>query len=603
MRIDPQEKKLYELLSGNQQYEIPMYQRNYDWKAENVTDFLEDLKIAMENSDDHFFGSIVIISPEHGSDNFQVIDGQQRLTTFFLLIAIIRDLIDEFSDAKYVRNGKAVNLDGITTSLLFSDDTYDFRFAANSRIRDVFNRYVLLDPSSEGRKLLNRTGAGMPPSDKSDTDVLRRNYCLIQDWLREWLKPWAGDDEALKGKIFHLLATIKTSAKVLRLEVGNEDDAFLLFETMNHRGLALAPSDLLKSFTLRKVNEGDSNFNIEDALDRWDEAVDALEKEHKYPFTKFLRHYLLSVQDKEKVQVSKIFAMFKTIIKGYGHGGALRNLHELAESARDYARILGEGATDDEKLNIVLSRLNLLSETHRVLMLKAMRLRFSHEQLRKLALAIEVLAFRWVITGGNAQQIESFYQKVAGQLHSDNPAELAEVIKEIVLKAPTDEAVHGAIVQNPASSIPGHQFYVLQRINFGLTKNDLVWDKKKIHVEHLAPQRASDPQWFEHVAPNSSADPNAKLYGDFVSKWGNLTLLENSINISIGNSIWAVKVHGRDESVGLKMSQISMTNNLVSLPAWTKESIDARTLWVADSMVKLTSKDDFHNPGLLKEFV
>ena len=55
MRIIPEEKKLYELLSGNLQYEIPMYQRNYDWKAENVTAFLDDLKIAMEQKEEHFF--------------------------------------------------------------------------------------------------------------------------------------------------------------------------------------------------------------------------------------------------------------------------------------------------------------------------------------------------------------------------------------------------------------------------------------------------------------------------------------------------------------------------------------------------------------------
>jgi hypothetical protein len=600
MRIDPQEKKLYELLSGNQQYEIPMYQRNYDWKAENVQEFLYDLELAMDNKGDHFFGSIVIISPEHGSDSFQVIDGQQRMTTFFLLIAIIRDLVDEFADAKYVRNGKAVNLDSITASLLFSDDTADFRFAANSRIRDVFNKYVLLDPASAGRKQLVKTGAGMISTDKKESTVLRRNYFLIQDWLRGWLRPYSGDDEALKGKIFNLLATIKSSAKVLRLEVGNEDDAFLLFETMNHRGLALTPSDLLKSYTLRAVNGGESTFVMEDALDSWDEAVDSL---GSYPFTKFLRHYLLSVQGGEKVQVSKIFAMFKSIIKGYGHGGAIRNLHELAEGARDYAKILGEGSTDDEKLNKVVGRLNLLSETHRILMLKAMRLRFSHDQLRKLAIAIEVLAFRWIITGGNAQQIESFYQKQAASLNSDNPAELANVIREVILMSPSDDAVQGAMIQNQASRIADHQFYVLQRINFGLTKSDLNWNRKKIHIEHLAPQRPADKHWFEAVAPVQSTDPNAKLYDDYLNQWGNLTLLEYSINTTIGNADWQTKVAGKDASVGLSSSQISMTNNLVSLREWNKDSINARTAWIAGAMVQLTSLDDYHSPGMVAQFV
>lgn len=599
MRIIPEEKKLYELLSGNLQYEIPMYQRNYDWKAENVTAFLDDLKIAMEQKEEHFFGSIVLIPADQDSDVVQVIDGQQRLTTFFVLISIIRDQISKFEDPKLNRNGKVTNLDSTTSTLLQTDDSADFRFNANKRIREIFDRYVLTDPSALGRVVLVRNGAGMNSDDKSDTISLRRNYFIIQDWLQALLAPYAGDDEALKIKIFQLLSTIRNSSKVLRIEVGNEDDAFLLFETMNDRGLRLTPSDLLKSYTLRKLNAADASISMDAALDNWDDAVESLDG---YPFTKFLRHFLLSVQSQEKVQVAKIFAMFKKRISNFGHGGALRNLHELAEGAKDYSSLLGEGSTDDNQLNLVLARLNLLSETHRILLLRAMHFRFSHDQIRKLANAIEVLAFRWIITGGNAQQIESFYQKTAGMLNSDNPSEMAAVIKEVIDQSPTDDAVHAAIVQNPASRVADLQFYVLQRVNFGLTNNDLIWARKKIHIEHLAPQRPAHQSWFERVAPKKSDNPNEKVYGDFVGQWGNLTLLEYSINIPIGNAEWEVKVPGRDGSVGLDHSQIAMTRNLVDLPLWSGTHIADRTRWIADCMVRMTSLENYHNPGKLDDF-
>ena len=577
-----------------------MYQRNYAWKAEQVTAFLEDIKTAMESNEDHFFGSVVLLSPEDNKSPFSVIDGQQRLTTFMLLISVIRDQIADFSDANYMLHGLPVNLDSITTGLLRSDSTYELRFDANNRIRDVFDNYILLEPAAKARKHLALNGLGLSSEEKKHTLELRRAYHAIKSWLHQLLLPNAGDEEAMKSKIFTLLTTVRTSAKILRIEVANEDDAFLLFETLNERGLRLTPSDLLKNFTLRKVTDSDALVSAEDALDRWDEAVDSL---GDYPFTKFLRHFLLSSQDKDKVQVSKIFNMFKLRILGYGRGGAIRNLHELAEGAKNYAALLGDGSTPDDKLNRVIGRLNLLSETHRIVLLRAMHFRFSHEQIRKLAIALEVLAFRWIITGGNAQEIETFYQKQAGKFTSDNPTELAGVISSIISQAPGDDALKAAILQNPASRIADHQFYVLQRLNYGLTGSELVWSRKQLHIEHLAPQRPlATADWFTVVAPKQSNDPNEKVYDDYLNQWGNLTLLEYEINVQIGNAEWATKVTGRDGSPGLDHSSVSLTKNLVTLPAWGRDEIAARTLWISESMVQLTSLTDYHDPGMLAHF-
>lgn len=602
MRIDAQQKELFELFSGNQRYEVPMYQRNYAWKAEQVTAFLDDLKTAVDNAEDHFFGSVVLLAPEKNNAPYSIIDGQQRMTTFVLLIAIIRDQIAEFGNTSVMVNGMPVNLDSYTTSLLRSEANLDLRFDSNNRLKDLFDRYVLLEPAAAGRKHFTPGGTGLSSDEKKITVDLRRSFFIIKNWLREYLLPVAGDDDEIKSRIYKLLMTVRTGAKLLRLVVDNEDDAFLLFETLNDRGLRLTPSDLLKSFTLRRINDGDPVATAEEALEQWDEAVDTL---GDYPFTKFLRHYLLSVQPK-KVQVSKIFNMFKTRINEYdevGAGGALRNLHELSEGAKQYASLLNEGGTEDAKLNKVIARLNLLSETHRVLLLRALHFRFQPDQVRELALALEVLAFRWIITGGNAQEIESFYQDRANELKSDDAAVLAEIITKIIAKAPSDEAVHGAILQNPASRVSDHQFYLLQKLNYGLTGVELAWVRKQLHIEHLAPQKPlADAGWFEHVAPKSSTDPEEKVYDDFLNQWGNLTLLEYEINIPIGNSDWATKVNGKNAEKGLKDTQVSMTKNLIGIPQWNKSQIADRTRWVADSLVALTSLASYKNPGPIGQF-
>lgn len=409
----------------------------------------------------------------------------------------------------------------------------------------------------------------------------------------------AGDEDKMKSIVFKLLNTIQHNSKLLRIVVDNEDDAFILFETLNDRGLRLTPSDLLKSFTLREIKDGDPVISAVEALDRWDDAVDTL---GDYPFTKFLRHYLLSKQ-KEKVQVSKIFKMFKEIIESYGDNGALQNLHELAEGAKHYQMLLNDGGTPDSKLNKVIARLNLLSETHRILLIRAIRMRFDWPQILKLALAIEVLAFRWIITGGNAQEIESFYQKCAMTLTSDDSSQLAAVISDIIAKAPTDDAVRGAISQNPASRVADHQFYVLQKLNYGISHVEMNWTKKQLHVEHLAPQRPQvNAGWYEHVAPKQSVDPEESVYDDYLNQWGNLTLLEFDINIPIGNAEWSIKVSGKDHEKGLKDSHVPMTKNLISISQWNKAHIVSRTTWLANAMVQLTSLASYENPDNISHY-
>jgi uncharacterized protein with ParB-like and HNH nuclease domain len=598
MQIDAQQKDVGELFAGNNRFEVPVYQRNYAWKNEQVDSFIGDLETALERNDDHFFGSIVVLEGSRNRPS-SIIDGQQRMTTFVLLICVIRDLVHGFENKQVMIHGHPRNLNEITTNLLRSEGDFSLRFIANNKIRHIFDSYVQFEPDAAGRRHFTIGGAGMNGDEKRHTTELRRAFLRISKWLNDYLQNDAGNDERLKQRIYSMLMTIRNSSKLLRIAVQDEDDAFILFETLNDRGLRLTPSDLLKSFTLRQIDQGDASLTLEDALEKWDEAVDAL---GDYPFTKFLRHYLLSAQE-EKVQVSKIFALFQKLIRNYGTGGALQNLHELGEAAKHYAVLLGEGNTSDRQLNKTLERINLVSETHRILLLRVFRFRFSLEQIRRLALALEVLSFRWVITGGNAQQIEDFYQDMAMELESDSTDQLDSVIQQILLKTPNDDQVHSAIVQNPARKDSNFQFYVLQKISKGQTDVDLPFERRDLHIEHLAPQRPlNDAGWEDAVAPRFLDMPGERTYDDFLNQWGNLTLLEWEINTAIGNADWQTKVEGRIGSPGLNNSNIAITLDLTGINQWDKLHIAHRTLWVADAIVALTSVQDFENPPRISPY-
>lgn len=92
--IDAREINLQQLLSRpNEAYKVPIYQRPYAWGEEQWRELLEDLS-EIEEDEQHFLGSIVVIPAPHrpGINYFQIVDGQQRLSTFLIILSVIRDL-------------------------------------------------------------------------------------------------------------------------------------------------------------------------------------------------------------------------------------------------------------------------------------------------------------------------------------------------------------------------------------------------------------------------------------------------------------------------------------------------------------------------------
>lgn len=584
MKLDAQQKEVAEIFSGGLRYEIPAYQRNYAWKSEQVAAFLADLGTAYESEDDHFFGSIVLL--DNGPKPFSVIDGQQRLTTIVLLLCVLRDRIAHFEDRYVMQHGHPIGLDMLMTTMLRTENTFELRYAANYKIAKIFENFVLIDPSSPHRRHFVSDLSQLTSEEKRHTLDLRKAHAQITKWLEAQLLPFAGDEDEMKRRLYGMIVTIRAASKLLRIVVDNEDDAFILFETLNDRGLRLTASDLLKSFTLREIQDGSTPAQAMEALEKWDDAVDAL---GDFPFTKFLRHYLLSVQ-KEKVQAKKIFMIFKEIIKGYGKHGAIQNLDDLTVAASNYAMILGEKPTGDSKLDDILSRLELFSDTHRIFLLRIFKFGFTADQLRRAARALEILAFRWVLVGGNAQEIETFYQQTSLGVTKNDPDQLDIAVKAILAKVPSDEQTHGSLESGPAKRDPNFRFYVLKKLNYALTKTELVWSRKAIHIEHLAPQSPLlDSGWFDSVAPKIAATPGEPTYEDYLSQWGNLTLLEYEINASIQNSKWSVKVAGKNLEKGIDKSQIALNSDLINMLNWTAVDISKRTQWVADSMTRITS--------------
>ncbi len=582
MELTAEQFSLSSLLGGGNKLRIPEYQRNYAWDATNIDQYLEDLLSVVESKEDHFFGPIVLL--DEGAQQYSVIDGQQRLTTTVMLLCLIRDQLHEMENPNHRIGDTELPLKTLVDQMLKLNNFIDYRFTANHQIRDIFHSYILIDPGVM-RKELTKNGKGLEPKQKEATKALRSAYFRLYDGLRGLMHENNANEDSLKQFLFELINALKDSLKVLRITVPDENDAYVLFETLNDRGVRLSAPDLLKSYTLRE-SKGLTDVAVEDVISQWDMAVEHL---GGYSFEKFLRHYLLSAQDKEKVQNKKIFAMFKARI---AERGAIKNLEEIAEASYVYAMLLNKGIeTADPELNATLDRINLFSDTHRVFLLPVLGGNFSDEALRFAARATEMLAFRWTLRGGNAQVLENIYQRYAARVREDalpdKTGALLDILEDLMAQAPGDEEIRNEIV----SSAPKTNLleYVLTRVEGALTGDLLRWTKQGTWIEPLAPKSPSkDSNWYDVIAPEKVSG-DEKSYEDYVQMWGNQTMVEFELDGSLRHTSWPKKVEGSLDNKGLKHSELIMNSDVVSLSEWSRDAILRRTEWMANAVALLTS--------------
>jgi hypothetical protein len=200
---------------------------------------------------------------------------------------------------------------------------------------------------------------------------------------------------------------------------------------------------------------------------------------------------------------------------------------------------------------------------------------------------VEYLSFRWIAAGKNAQELETIYQTEIRRLLADRTEKNARAIAEnLITEAPKD-AVLTELTRSESTEL---QRYILRRIEVS-TGGDIT----SPHVEHLAPQNPAegDDYWYEAVAKaerGDNEDEEVLLYQDYVSNWGNLTLLEGALNASIKNSQWPKKIAGGEKYKGISASNYNINKAIVSKAKWTATDILQREKWIKQCISELVSE-------------
>lgn len=529
---------------------VPQYQRSYAWEAANVTAFLDDIERALKSeATEYFLGSIVLAESAKVSELPEVVDGQQRLTTATILIAQIRDY---FSQKK---ESRAQDIDGqflMNRDLRSQEDVQKLKL--NERDNDFFLHYIL-----------RPDGKVVPQRDSHRAISRTKELCLHRV---EQLVQSSKSSEIL----IDLLMYLKEQAKVIVLSVPSDENAFVLFETLNDRGLDLALSDLLKNYQFRiagnRLSEVQSSwvsmYSLFEASNTEGEVVGFIRQTYS------AGHGL--TREKE------LFSKIKSEVTGKQN--AVELAEELRKDAVLYQALLNPMHPVWKKYAPSaashVSTLNFLGLTRIRPLILAVLGTFNQTELEKTLRRAVSWAVRLTVLGniGSGSVEEAFCQR-AKEI-KDGTITTADLLSNAIESiVPSDVAFAESFKELSVTKnkLARYLLQSLERKKRGEKEPELVvnTDPSEVNLEHVLPQNPGI-NW---------AGVSAELATVFAYRLGNMVLLRKSENESLGNGDFASK------KPVLSASSLHLTQEVGAALAWDPDAIRKRQTALATLAVQV----------------
>lgn len=552
----------------NDHYIVPDYQREYVWKDEQVEQLLADLLEAYEvdNKKPYFLGTIVTYNT---GSTFELIDGQQRLTTFFLMLCAVKHLYKKLGE-------QTALVENLIYSLTMDSEGNQFHsYHLQLQYEDAGNCLELIEKGMEKPKDLTQSG-----------ELLFGAYNLIAEFLEERFS----DLTQLRKFVAFLLNV----TSFIRIETHDITDALKIFETINQRGKGLDPMDLLKNMVFRQVDRSkfkELNMN-------WREITKALEGIDEKPL-RFLRYFIMANYDtsKEKDGILREDQIYSWLSNNNDQCQYEEKPFQFVEKMKHDVNLYVKyrKAQGDDAGNMHLKNVTMLAgnsyKLHLMLMLAASEM--GEEALSKFKEVVESVVYYTVIN------------RIATNITERTFASWCSEIRRITTVESLDAFVARAIIPTVTSWKQDNQSNFMRlglnsmqqyRIKFILGKITAYVDALRqgtSTVNDVTPYVQSTVE-IEHIMPQTCCDKgqyglSEEEYPVYLNRLGNLTLLENSINKSIQNEGYEAKAKAYKQSKFYLTSALSeltdqgsqtainRTNKMLrAWKTWDKGSIEDR---------------------------
>jgi uncharacterized protein with ParB-like and HNH nuclease domain len=588
-------RPLRDIFDGNYQYAVPLFQRRYVWNEEDQWEPLwKDVqrvaeRYLREQFRPHFMGAVVFeqMSIIIGMVNqWQIIDGQQRLTTLQLLIAAARD---------------AARTCGAEAS--DQADAFDL-LTRNPMIKDLSSATSFKVWPSEHDRESYRSAmrAGSPQSVRDACEALRRQplgheipdaYVYFHDRIEAWLAE-PGELTPL-DRLNALQNAIFNGLQLVVIDLDQVDDAQVIFETLNTRGAVLLAADLVKNYLLHMAT--DERLDVEqvyrkhwetfDTDDFWRQKV-SQGRLFRMRTDVFLQHYLV-LQLSEEVASNNLFASYQDYVSMDGKRGAEDYLVSLRHFGDIYQAFFSDKLSAGEiQFFRRLERMEVSTVFPFLLHLYDQLPKASDTGLRRVVLEdIESFLVRRQVCGLTTKNYNKLFIDLISSVRSSTES-LPQAVRRFLLsntgdseRWPDDSEFGQAWRTVPVyrTLSRGRLRMILEALELGVRtkKHEKQPVPARLSIEHLLPQ-AWQANW-----PLPADKVDAKEERDaLLHTIGNLTLLTDSLNPDVSNSGWSKK-----RPKILKYSLLALNHYFADMAEWDEQAIRDRSNSLFEAALKI----------------
>lgn len=559
-------------------YVVPDYQREYVWDETQVEQLLSDINEAyVSNNKKPYFLGMTVVYQGNDSD-LELIDGQQRITTFFLILCVLINLYEKNNESssvfKNIIYSPKMDFDGNTVDSYCLDLQYE---SSSKQLDNIFKGNVPEESSGD---------------DQDWTLSEKRLYAAYRSIKKKLIQDYPKIDELKRfgSYIFKMV-------QFVQIETNDIADALKIFETINQRGVGLNSMDLLKNMMFMQVDRDEfKQLNSE-----WKSIIDKLESIKEKPL-RFLRYYITAKYDisDDKGNINGILPedkIYQWLMNNEAQCGYKKNPFGFVGSMKDainrYIRFLRPTVSTPgaSYLRNVFLIAGTSYRLHMVMLLAAQNM--DNDTLEKYHQIVESFVYFATINKVKANVLE---KNVAIWCPLIRKIENKDDLKKFVinnLKPLIDDWNNDYQYNFMSLNLNSIQKY---RINFILARIGKYVNErkaggsnyadvtdfldKKYTLEHIMPQTCNDLQ---------SYDMTAEEYDEYIGRLGNLTILEKTINSCIQNALYEEKKGKYELSdyyltktiskivpTGKNTSADRVNKLLRSWTSWDKNSINDR---------------------------
>ena len=538
-------KVISDLIEKNQRiFKIPVYQRNYDWGTEQCQKLFDDVIKAYQNEKKHFLGTFVYIRGEVDNSTLTevlVIDGQQRLTTLYILLKALYDFAKD----------EKIN------SIYNEIEEYIY----NRRCPEEFK--IKLKPIQTDNVQLQKLMENKF-EDMSLTSNITRNYNFFMELISK-VKNFELSDILCGMKKLEMVEII--------LDKSDGDEPQIIFESINSTGLELNLADLIRNFLL--MDDKNQDYLFHEYWIKMEEQIGYGE------FEEFLIQYLNSKISKN-IAMQNAYEKFKSYYNENfkNHEDILKDLKKYSKY---YSSFIGKKSNYNSEIEYLLNSFRLLKQTTSYPFL--LKIFENHEEkhindneLINILKFLRSYSIRRIICEVPSNSLRGFYKGLYDRINNKNNKNyyqnLVKLVSELNTKdrIPSDDKFReDLITKNLYKKIACK--YILAEIE-NQTKEKI--DSSDLTIEHILPQKENSLVWKEEIG-----EEYERIYETYLHTLGNLTI--SGYNSELGTRKFLEK-----KGIIKEKSRMNILNkDILNAKKWGEASILKRAKNLSDIILKL----------------